>query len=56
MQEAGEELASSISSGTLLKEQACYRPLSSDGEPVIGPLHGVEGAYIATGADTGIST
>ena len=49
MQEAAAGLSSSIKNGTLLKEQVCYRPLSQDGDPVIGPVPGVKGAFIATG-------
>jgi glycine/D-amino acid oxidase-like deaminating enzyme len=29
--------------------QACYRPVTHDGMPLIGPLAGVAGAYVATG-------
>ena len=29
--------------------QACYRPVTRDGLPLIGPVAGVEGAYVATG-------
>ena len=29
--------------------QACYRPVTGDGLPLIGALPGVEGAYVATG-------
>jgi glycine/D-amino acid oxidase-like deaminating enzyme len=30
-------------------QQACFLPLSPDGVPVIGPVPGVAGAYVATG-------
>ena len=33
----------------ILVRQACYRPLTSDGLPLIGPVHEVAGAYVATG-------
>ena len=49
LQEAAGSLSSSIAKGKLLKEQACYRPLSQDGQPVIGPLSSTKGVYIATG-------
>ena len=29
--------------------QACYRPVTRDGVPLIGPVPGVAGAYVATG-------
>ena len=32
----------------ILARQACYRPVTRDGLPLIGPLPGVAGAYIAT--------
>jgi glycine/D-amino acid oxidase-like deaminating enzyme len=33
----------------VLARQACYRPFTQDGLPLIGPAPGVEGAYVATG-------
>ncbi|VDP66659.1 unnamed protein product [Echinostoma caproni] len=33
----------------LVTEHACYLPLSPDGVPVIGPVAGVQGIWIATG-------
>ena len=33
----------------VLAEQACHRPVTRDGLPLIGPVPGVEGAYVATG-------
>ena len=32
-----------------LARQACYRPVTRDGLPLIGPVPGVDGAYVATG-------
>jgi glycine/D-amino acid oxidase-like deaminating enzyme len=29
--------------------QACFRPVTSDGLPLIGPVPGIPGAYVATG-------
>ena len=29
--------------------QACFRPVSEDGLPLIGAVPGVDGAYVATG-------
>jgi glycine/D-amino acid oxidase-like deaminating enzyme len=33
----------------VLARQACFRPVTRDGLPLIGPVPGVEGAYVATG-------
>ena len=33
----------------ILARQACYRPVTRDGLPLIGEVPGVEGAYVATG-------
>lgn len=33
----------------ILARQACYRPITRDGLPLIGRIPGVEGAYVATG-------
>ncbi|HEX3861929.1 MAG TPA: FAD-dependent oxidoreductase [Stellaceae bacterium] len=38
-----------LASAKILARQACYRPITRDGVPLIGPVPGVEGAYIATG-------
>ena len=48
-----EALCSAISpvlaSAPILARQACYRPVTQDGLPLIGPVPGVAGAYVATG-------
>ena len=33
----------------VLARSACYRPLTIDGVPLIGPVPGAPGAYVATG-------
>jgi len=33
----------------ILARQACFRPVTRDGLPLIGRIEGVEGAYVATG-------
>jgi glycine/D-amino acid oxidase-like deaminating enzyme len=38
-----------LGSAKILARQACYRPVTRDGLPLIGPVTGVAGAYIATG-------
>jgi glycine/D-amino acid oxidase-like deaminating enzyme len=48
-----ERMCSAISpvlaSANILARQACYRPVTRDGLPLIGRISGVEGAYVATG-------
>jgi glycine/D-amino acid oxidase-like deaminating enzyme len=43
------ELSPVLASAKVLARQACYRPITRDGLPLIGQLLGVEGAYVATG-------
>jgi glycine/D-amino acid oxidase-like deaminating enzyme len=38
-----------LTGAKVLARQACYRPITRDGLPLIGPVAGVAGAYIATG-------
>ena len=38
-----------LAAAKILARQACYRPVTRDGLPLIGPVPGVAGAYIATG-------
>ncbi len=38
-----------LASAKILARQACYRPVTRDGLPLIGPVRGVAGAYVATG-------
>ena len=33
----------------VLAQQACNRPVTKDGLPLIGPVPGLPGAYVATG-------
>ena len=42
-------LVPSLDSAQVLASQACYRPITADGMPLIGPVPQVAGAYIATG-------
>ena len=35
--------------GAITRRQACYRPVTDDGLPLIGPVPGGAGAYVATG-------
>src|SRR3954471_8827593 len=38
-----------LAKSKVLAQQACYRPVTQDGLPLIGPVPGLEGAYVATG-------
>lgn len=38
-----------LAASNVLTEQACFRPVTADGLPLIGPVPGVAGAYVATG-------
>jgi glycine/D-amino acid oxidase-like deaminating enzyme len=38
-----------LAAAPIVARQACYRPVTSDGLPLIGRVPGVAGAYIATG-------
>ncbi len=42
-------VAPQLAASQVLASQACYRPVTSDGMPVIGPVPGVAGAFVATG-------
>ena len=44
-----ELFAPELSRAEILASQACYRPVTQDGMPLIGQVPGVVGAYIATG-------
>ena len=43
------ELSPALASAEILARQACYRPITRDGLPLIGRVPGIEGAYVATG-------
>jgi glycine/D-amino acid oxidase-like deaminating enzyme len=38
-----------LAEAKVLARQACYRPVTQDGVPLIGAIPGIEGAYVATG-------
>jgi glycine/D-amino acid oxidase-like deaminating enzyme len=42
-------LVPQLAGAAVLAAQACYRPVAEDGLPVIGPIAGVQGAFVATG-------
>ena len=43
------DLSPVLASAKILARQACFRPITRDGLPLIGRVPGVDGAYIATG-------
>jgi len=43
------DLSPILASAEIVARQACYRPVTRDGLPLIGRIAGVENAYIATG-------
>ena len=43
------DIASALESTEFIEQTACLRPLSSDWVPIMGPVPGLEGAYLATG-------
>jgi glycine/D-amino acid oxidase-like deaminating enzyme len=49
LQEVAQALSSHLDSAEVVQQQACIRPLSPDGSPIIGQHPYVAGAYIATG-------
>jgi glycine/D-amino acid oxidase-like deaminating enzyme len=42
-------ISPALASAKVLARQACFRPVTSDGLPLIGAVPGVAGAYVATG-------
>jgi glycine/D-amino acid oxidase-like deaminating enzyme len=42
-------LSSTLGGANVLARQACHRPVTQDGLPLIGQVPGLEGAYVATG-------
>jgi glycine/D-amino acid oxidase-like deaminating enzyme len=45
----GAALSPVLAKAPILARQACYRPVTEDGMPLIGRVPGVAGAYVATG-------
>jgi glycine/D-amino acid oxidase-like deaminating enzyme len=43
------ELSPVLASAKVVARQACYRPITRDGLPLIGRVPGIAGAYVATG-------
>lgn len=49
LHEVAVRLVPQLSSAQVIAEQACYRPMTTDGMPLIGAVPGLESAYVATG-------
>ena len=46
---AAGRVSSALASAVISRRQACYRPVTDDGLPLIGRVPGIAGAYVATG-------
>ena len=44
-----DRLSPILARAPVLASQACYRPVTADGLPLIGPVPGARGAFVATG-------
>ena len=44
-----DRLSPALSGAKILARQACYRPVTQDGLPLIGRISGLNGAFVATG-------
>jgi glycine/D-amino acid oxidase-like deaminating enzyme len=42
-------LSTALAAARIVRRQACYRPVTDDGLPLIGRVPGMAGAYVATG-------
>ena len=42
-------ISPALAESEIVARQACFRPVTQDGQPLIGAVPGVEGAYVATG-------
>ncbi len=49
LEEMCNRIAPALARSPVLARQACYRPITEDGLPLIGPVSGLDGAYVATG-------
>ena len=46
---AAGRVSTALAAARIIRRQACYRPVTDDGLPLIGRIPGVAGAYVATG-------
>ena len=42
-------ISPALAAAPIVARQACFRPMAEDGLPLMGPVPGVEGAYVASG-------
>ncbi len=49
LHEICSRLSPTLGDAKVLARQACYRPVTQDGLPLIGPVPGLAGAHVATG-------
>lgn len=49
LQTAASRLSPHFAAERIVARQACYRPVTADGLPLIGAIVGAEGAYVGTG-------
>ena len=49
LQIIGERLSPALRPEKIIARQACFRPITQDGLPLIGKVPQIEGAYVATG-------
>ena len=42
-------ISPALAAAPIRSRQACFRPVTADGLPLIGALSGIDGAYVATG-------
>jgi glycine/D-amino acid oxidase-like deaminating enzyme len=46
---AAGRVSTRLATAPVIRNQACYRPVTDDGLPLIGPVPGTAGAFVATG-------
>jgi len=46
---AAGRVSTVLAAARITRRQACYRPVTDDGLPLIGRVPGITGAYVATG-------
>jgi len=46
---AAGRVSAALAAAAITRRQACYRPVTDDGVPLIGAVPGARGAYVATG-------
>jgi len=46
---AAGQVSAGLAGAAIIRRQACYRPVTDDGLPLIGRVPGAAGAYVATG-------